>query len=82
MDTFETSDQEAGEHARRLAALAEGWGDSQTAGKLDLSYRVKKELGEKLKWRSETEREDFKSEQKRKFAAYEGYISSQKRRGL
>ncbi len=82
METFEIPDNEAGEHARRLTSLAESWGDRETARKLDWTYRVKKDLGANLKWRSEREREVFESEQKRKFAAYEGYISSEKRRGL
>lgn len=80
IETFEVSDQEASEHARRLVALADGWGESQTPASLDWAYRAKKELGEKLKWRSETERKDFKSDQNRKFAAYEEYISNHKRR--
>lgn len=81
-DTFETSHQEAMEHARHLAALAEGWAHGESVGTLDWPYRVKKYLGDTLKWRSETEREDFKAEQKRRFATYEGYIGGQRRRGL
>lgn len=79
IQTFEVSNSEASEYANELAALAEGWGDNKTAEKLDWTYRIKKDLGKRLKWRSATERENFELGEKQKVAAYEKYITNQKR---
>ena len=79
VETFEVSERDAQEQAALLVALAEGWGDSSKAGQIDWSYRVRKDLNKKFRWRSEAEREKFESGEKQKFAAYEGYIRNQKR---
>jgi hypothetical protein len=78
LETFEISESAAHDHAVRLGALAECWGDPQTSGELDWTYRVRKDLGKRFKWRSETERESFEVSERQKFAAYEGYIKNQK----
>jgi hypothetical protein len=72
--TFDVTEIEAHNCATGMAALAEGWGDSRKAAQLDWSHRIKKDLGKRLKWRSETERERFEADEKQKVAAYEALI--------
>lgn len=69
--TFDVLEEEAQEHAARMAALAEGWGSLEKAEALDWSYRVKKDLGHKLRWRSESEREAFRRYEQEQYKAYE-----------
>ena len=54
-----------------MAALAEGWGSPEKAQALDWSYRVKKDLGEKMRWKSEAEREAFRRHEEERYKAYE-----------
>ena len=79
LDTFDVPEEEAREHASGLVLLAEGWGSPQSAAHLDWSHLVKKRLGEKLRWRSEEERERFARERHETFDAYEEYIRRGKR---
>lgn len=80
LKTFDVSKQEAHHHALGLAASAEGKGGTESAARLDWSYRVKKDLGEKLRWRSEADRKSFRSDQEQSHRAYDAYIQN-KRRG-
>jgi hypothetical protein len=77
--TFDVSQQEACNHASGLAALAEDWGSPQKAAGLDWPYRVKKDLGEKLRWRSESERERFRADQAQRYRAYDAFIQKKER---
>jgi len=76
---FEVSEEEARKHAVGLVALAEGWGSPKTAPNLDWPYRVKKDLGEKLEWKSEAEHRSFLSEREGTISSYEAYIKRPKR---
>ena len=69
--TFEVSEQVAQDHAAELVSLAEGWGSPEKAAGLDWSYRIKKDLGEKLRWKSATERQAFQREQMERYEAYD-----------
>jgi hypothetical protein len=71
MEIFDVSAQEAHNYASGLAALAEDWGSPENAARLDWSYRVKKDLGMKLRWRSDAERKKFEPEQQERFRAYD-----------
>jgi hypothetical protein len=79
METFDVSEQEAHDRASGLVLLAEGWGSPEAAPNLDWAYRVKKDLGDKLRWRSETEREKFVQTRQHSYDAYEAYIQRGKR---
>ena len=79
LQTFDVSKPEAHDYASGLAALAEGWGTSKTAVQVEWSYRIKKDLGEKLRWRSEEEREKFRREQQERFKSYEAHIKTKHR---
>ncbi|MCC6354232.1 MAG: hypothetical protein IT577_10120 [Verrucomicrobiae bacterium] len=76
--TFDTSDQEALDHAIALVNLSEGWG-GQGAANLDWVYRVKKELGKKMKWRSDVDRHEFESDTRLRHDRYEDLVRKQKR---
>ena len=69
LETFEVSDEVALDIAAEMVSLAEGWGGKELAGNLDWSYRIKKDLGEtkRLKWRSEKQREEFETMERRKY---------------
>ena len=54
-----------------MAALAEGWGSPEKAQALDWSYRVKKDLGHKLRWKSDPEREAFYRYEQEQYKAYD-----------
>ncbi len=69
--TFDVSEQVAQDHAAELVALAEGWGSPEKAAQLDWSYRIKKDLGERLSWKSDAERETFRREQEEHYKAYD-----------
>lgn len=73
LNLFDVSEAEANEHATGLALLATGWGGDNAYG-LDWIYRVKKELGERLKWKSQAERGRFEAERKASIDSYEAYI--------
>src|SRR5438270_9125493 len=60
LQTFEISAEEAHAIASGMVASGEWGSDSDPASILDWSYRVKQELGEKLRWKSEPERERFR----------------------
>lgn len=79
LKTFDISTQEAHGHACGLVALAEEWGSQKTAPSLDWPYRVKKDLGGKLRWKSDAERETFRSDQERRHRDYDTFIQRGKR---
>jgi hypothetical protein len=79
LEIFDVSTQEAHNHASGLAALAEDWGSPEKAARLDWSYRVKKDLGMKLRWRSDAERKKFESDQQERFRAYDALIKTKYR---
>ncbi|MGB8356687.1 MAG: hypothetical protein WCD79_22505 [Chthoniobacteraceae bacterium] len=74
LEIFEVSEDDAQHHASGLAGLAEGWGDPGTATGLDWAYRIKKNLGEKLRWRSETAHAQFLNDRQRTVTAYDEYV--------
>ena len=77
--TFDVSEQDAHAHASSFAMLAEDWGSQQTAAQLDWHYRVRKDLGQKLRWRSESERTKFYGEQQQWQRDYDKIFSSKYR---
>lgn len=79
--TFEVSVQEAQEYAAEMVALAEGWGDAETAANLDWAYRIRKDLGEtgKLRWRSEAEREKFEASERQRYKEWDAIIRTKYR---
>jgi hypothetical protein len=72
--TFDVPEQQADDYAAELAALAEGWGSPESAQALDWGYRIKKDLGEKLRWRSDAERDAFRQQQEERYNAYDFLI--------
>jgi hypothetical protein len=78
IETFDVSEHEARNLAGGLVSLAEGWGSPEAAAQLDWTYRVKKDLGEKLRWRSEDERTRFETSEKQKYAAWDAFISGRR----
>jgi len=74
LDTFNVSDHAAQECAAELVALAEGWGSPEAAAALDWSYRVKKDLGDKLEWKSGAERLTFRKQEEDRYKAYDFLI--------
>jgi hypothetical protein len=72
--TFDVPEQTAQDHAAELVSLAEGWGSPESAAQLDWSYRIKKDLGEKLPWKSDAERQTFYREQEDRYRAYDFII--------
>ncbi|HSI63925.1 MAG TPA: hypothetical protein VLE43_12430 [Candidatus Saccharimonadia bacterium] len=77
-ETFEVSDREAYEHAFGLVLLAEGWGTPETAAEQDWLFRVRKDLGKRLKWRSEEVRKEFEALLKQAEQSYEMLIDRHK----
>lgn len=71
---FNISEQEAHEYAAGLVGLAEDWGGPENAAKLDWAYRIKKDLGERLRWRSADEREKFRRQLEDQYKSYEFHI--------
>jgi hypothetical protein len=69
--TFNLPEEQAQDYAAEMAALAVGWGASEKAEALDWSYRVKKDLGDKLRWKSEAEREAFRRDEEERYKTYE-----------
>ena len=81
MSVFDVSEAEANKHATWMALLATGWGGDAARGP-DWIYRVKKDLGGRLKWKSATDRERFEAEQKMVIDSYEACIRKNKRHGF
>ena len=81
VDTFEVSPEQALDIAAEIVSLAEGWGSAESAGQLDWSYRIKKDLGEtkKLRWRSDEERARFEATESQKYAAWDAFINAKHR---
>jgi hypothetical protein len=79
LQTFDVSDRQAQDYAAELVGLAEGWGGPEKAARLDWSYRIKKDLGEKLRWRSAADHAKFQADLKQKYQAYDAFISERKR---
>jgi hypothetical protein len=79
--TFDVSDEEAQGHAAGLVALAQGWGNLESAKELNWEYRIKKDLGEteKLKWRSEEERKKFEAAERQSHADWDAFFNGRKR---
>jgi len=67
-------EEHAQDYAAQMTAPAEGWGSPETAEHLDWSYRVKKDLGHKLRWKSDDEREAFDRYEQDQHEAYEFLI--------
>ena len=80
LEFFDLTDQEAHGRAFELAALAEGWGEPETAKELDWSAIVRKQLGATERWRSEAMRQRFLKNRQEVIKAYQAYISNQKRK--
>ncbi len=76
LEIFDVSVQDAHNYASGLAALAEDWGSPEKAARLDWACRVKKDLGTKLRWRSDAERKKFESDQQEGFRAYDALIKT------
>jgi hypothetical protein len=74
--TFDVSEQDAQDYAAEMVSLAEDWGSPEKAAQLDWTLRIKKRLGEKLRWRSETDHAQFQADKKQKYQAYEAFIRS------
>jgi hypothetical protein len=79
LEIFDVSKQEAHDYASGLDVLAEDWGSPEKSASLDWLYRVKKDLGAKLRWRSDAERKQFESDQKERFRAYDALINKKYR---
>jgi hypothetical protein len=77
--TFEVSEQVAQDRAVELVALAEGWGSPETAAQLDWSYRIKKDLGARLPWKTDADRQVFQREQEERYTAYDFLITKNQR---
>lgn len=77
LDTFEVSESEARESAEGLFALAEGWGGAGSV-QPDWKCAVKKHFGERFKWRSESVRQQFLSDNKATITAYESYLRARR----
>jgi|SRR6516164_453964 hypothetical protein len=71
---FDIPENQAQEYAAEMVALAEGWGSPESAQALDWSYRVKKDLGHKLPWKSDAEREAFRQQEEEQHKAYDFLI--------
>ncbi len=65
------SEKVAEECAAELVSLAEGWGSPEAAARLDWSYRIKKDLGHKFQWKSDTERQAFHKQEEDGYKAYD-----------
>jgi hypothetical protein len=76
-ETFDVTEVEARANAGGLVALADGWGGVGPATS-DWTFEVKKYFGERLKWRSEVDRQRFLDQKKVTIAAYESYIRVRK----
>lgn len=80
--TFDVTEQEAHVHASRLVMLAEDWGGRENAPKLSWAYLVKKDLGEKLRWKSEAERKEFYADKEQWYKDYNTLIGGDEPRRL
>ena len=74
LQTFDIPEQVAQDYAAEMVALAEGWGSPEKAARLDWSYRVRKDLGDRLRWKSDTDRDAFRRQQEDNYRAYEFLI--------
>lgn len=74
LEAFDVPEQAALDYAAELVSLAEGWGSPESAAQLDWSYRIKKDLGGKLPWKSDAERQIFYREQEDRYKAYDFLI--------
>jgi hypothetical protein len=77
--TFNISEEEAGVLARRLAGLAADWSGEEGAAQLAWTHLVKKELGDKFPWKSETEHQKWLKERKEWYRAYDFLYGSKPR---
>jgi len=60
---FDVSTDEATDHAKGFVALAVEWGEVSNAESHEWPYRILKDLGNILKWRSERDRSQFEASQ-------------------
>jgi hypothetical protein len=79
IETFDVSEAAAQDYAAELVALAEGWGSQEKAAALDWTYRIRKDLGAKLQWRSEVDHRKFDEAQHQNHQAYEFLIRGRNR---
>ena len=78
--TFNISEEEASVEAQRLAGLAVGWSGEEGAAQIAWVHLVKKELGDKLPWKSEAEHQEWLKERKEWYRAYD-FLYGSKHRG-
>jgi hypothetical protein len=71
---FEVSAEESRRRATGLVLLAEGWGSPELAKNLDWAYRVKKDLGSELNWRSPSVKQQFENEEKQRFESIDKLV--------
>jgi hypothetical protein len=74
LGTFDVPEQQAEDYAAELVSLAEGWGSPESAQGLNWDYRIKKDLGDKLRWKSDVEREVFRRYLEERKNAYDFLI--------
>jgi hypothetical protein len=81
LETFDVSKEQGLDYAAEMVSLAEGWGNPETAARLDWSYRIRKDLGEarKLPWRSQENREKFEAAERRKYREWDAIIRTKYR---
>jgi hypothetical protein len=60
---FDVSVSDAHDHAGRLVAMAARWNGADEEVQLPWEHLVKKDLGNKLRWKSEAEHEKFRREE-------------------
>ena len=71
---FEVSEEDALTYASEQVSLAEGWGSPDKAAQLDWTMLIKRNLGDKLPWKSDAERNEFQRRRKESYDAYEFLI--------
>jgi len=74
VQTFDVPEKDAENCAAEMVSLAEGWGSPAMAEQLDWSYRIKKDLGDRLRWKSDADREAFQKQEEEKYKAYDFLI--------
>ena len=72
--TFDVSEKVAEECAAELVSLAEGWGSPEAAARQDWSYRIRKDLGHKLQWKSDADRQAVHKQEEDGYKAYDFLI--------
>ena len=76
---FDVSVSEAHGHAGRMVAMAARWNGADEEVQLSWDYIVKKDLGDKLRWKSEVEQEIFRKQREQWRREYEFLYGSKPR---